>query len=82
MNVDREDNFGRCPYCKDTKDENGMSNGMLMVLRDWADMHEKEVLLHCWDCDRKYVMYYKFDKVVELIENEMESWFDESKDTV
>lgn len=82
MELDKEDEYGRCPYCKDTVDERGMPKGMLVVLKDWSDMHAKETLLHCWDCDRKYIVYYKFDKVVELKEEEMESWSDEDNNTV
>ena len=76
MKNDDENEFDTCPFCKDTEDKKGVPKGMLMVLHDWSNMHGRETLIHCWDCDRKYIFYYKFVKVVELLEKEIELWFD------
>lgn len=69
MKFDEDDEFMNCPYCKGTYDEHGHEKGLLLAIEDWSNMHNREVLLHCWDCDRKYLLYYKLDRVVELIEH-------------
>lgn len=71
MKSDKEGEFERCPYCKETFDEIGHEKGLLIVLKDWSDMHDRETLLHCWDCDRKFIIYYKFARVVELVEKDI-----------
>jgi Zn-finger nucleic acid-binding protein len=74
MKFEDEGEFDKCPYCKGTFDDAGHEKGVLLVLRDWSDMHDRETLLHCWDCDRIYLLKYKLDKVIELVEKEIEDW--------
>ena len=74
MKTEDENEFGRCPYCKDEVDAFGHQKGTLMILQDWVSMHDKETLLHCWDCERAYKVYYKLDRVVELMEKDIEGW--------
>lgn len=58
----KDENEFPCPKCKST---------WMVVVKEWVNMHEREVLLHCYDCDKKFIVYYKFDKIVELIEEEI-----------
>ena len=62
MKMEDENEFN-CPKCGST---------WMAVIEDWVNMHEREVLLHCCDCDRKFIVYYKFDRLVELVEEEIE----------
>ena len=58
MKIQDEDDFGDCPKCGE--------GHFLAVIQEWVSMHDKEVLLHCCDCDSIYLVYYKFHKIVEL----------------
>lgn len=61
MKMEDENEFP-CPKCDST---------WMVVVEEWSNMHEREVLLHCCDCDRKFIVYYKFDRMVELFEEEI-----------
>ena len=57
MKLEDEDNFGICPNCgEDT----------LVVIQEWVSLHDKEALLHCYKCDKIFIVYYKFDRMEEL----------------
>jgi len=49
-----------CPHCK--------SKGDGLVVEDYTTVHSREVLIECGNCNKLYKVYYKFDRVVKLIE--------------
>ena len=49
-----------CPHC-------GVK-GHGLVIEDYTTVHSREVLIECGECDKLYKVYYKFEKVVKLIE--------------
>lgn len=49
-----------CPHCK--------AKGQGLVIEDYTNMHNREVLIECGNCDKLYKIYYKFDKIVKLNE--------------
>ena len=51
-----------CPHCK-VKDQG-------IVIEDYTRMHSREVLIECGACDKLYKIYYKFEKIVKLIEED------------
>jgi len=54
-----EDNFV-CPHCN--------VKGQGIIIDDYTRMHDREVLIECGACDKLYKIYYKFDKIVKLNE--------------
>jgi uncharacterized Zn finger protein len=51
-----------CPDC----------GGTLIILEEWVNIHDKEVLWHCWDCDAIYQAFYKLVKIVKLIPEQVD----------
>ena len=51
-----------CPHC------NVKGDGL--IIEDYTNMHNREVLIECKMCDKLYKVYYKFDKIVKLDEEE------------
>ena len=58
MKVNDEDDFEECPNCGESS---------LTVMHDWVNLHDRETLLHCADCDTIFIVYYKLEKVVQLV---------------
>lgn len=54
----------KCPHCD--------SIGQGFVVNDYTMRHSREVLIECGICDKLYKVYYKFDKVVKLTEENHE----------
>ena len=52
-----------CPHC-------GVK-GDGFVIRDYTCIRGREVLIECSRCDKLYKIYYEFDKVVKLEEQEL-----------
>jgi uncharacterized Zn finger protein len=51
-----EGEWGDCPKC----------GSMVLVVDEWANIHQRECLVHCWDCDTIYRLTYKLDKIEEI----------------
>jgi len=51
-----------CPHCK--------LKGKGIIIEDYTNMHNREVLIECGMCDKLYKIYYKFDRIVKLNEED------------
>lgn len=51
-----------CPNC---------GEDWMVVLHDWVSLHMKEVLLHCVNCDKIYLLEYELVKFSELCKTEL-----------
>lgn len=49
-----------CPHC------NVKGDGL--IIEDYTNMHNREVLIECGMCDKLYKVYYRFDRIVKLNE--------------
>ena len=61
MQGEEDGQFEGCPLCNSPD---------FITIKDWANLHEKEVLAHCCDCDAIFIIYYKFVKMVRLVPKE------------
>lgn len=56
-----DEEFFKCPSC----------DSDLGVVTEWSSWHSKECLLHCFECDKIFLICYKFDKAYELKREEI-----------
>jgi hypothetical protein len=59
MGKDISPDFG-CPCC-------GSKDGGY-IIHDYSDMHSKEVMLECFDCDSVYIYHYEYIRT-EILRN-------------
>ena len=51
----------KCPHC--------IEFGFGYIIDEYTDRHSKEVLIECGNCGKLYKVYYKFDRIVKMNED-------------